>query len=247
MNIAGIEVGDGQPCRVVAEISNAHNGDESRAHALVDAARVAGADIVKFQIYLPEELVALRGNGRAPDPWGSTGWSMSDLYRKAQTPLGWIPGLVEHCKDIGAPWFSSVFGLGGLAILEAFGCPAYKLAALDYGKRGLREMVAATGKPVVRSCPNDRPPNSDGLALYCPPGYPQAGYHLREAMRKFDGFSYHGTDWMVPLLAAAWGADVVEVHVQLDEEPSELEEDVSLNMTHLARLCDAVRVARGVA
>jgi len=36
-------LGDGEPCYVIAEIGNNHNGDFDRAIALVDAAVAAGA------------------------------------------------------------------------------------------------------------------------------------------------------------------------------------------------------------
>lgn len=238
--IAGLPVG---PVRIVAELSNAHNGDFARALAIIDAAKEAGADAVKFQAYTPDELVQLRGEGAVPPAWKSRYPTMRALYSKAQTPHAWLPKLAQHCRDISMPWFSSVFGLGSLAVLEALECPTYKLAALDHGKRTLLNAVMATGKPLVRSCANPTKPSGPGMWLYCPPGYPQAPASLPGPLRRYDGFSYHGTSWLVPLLAAAWGANVLEVHVQLDDEPSELEVECCVDMTALARL---VKECRGV-
>ena len=83
-------------------------------------------------------IVALRGDGPAPDPWGRQGWTMRQLYEKAQTPHAWFPALVEHCKRIGLPWFSSVFGPESLQLLEALDCPAYKIARLDNEQTTIR-------------------------------------------------------------------------------------------------------------
>jgi len=230
---------------IVAEISNAHNGAFERALRLIGAVEEAGADWIKFQCYTPDELVQLRGNGQAPEPWGSQGFTMYDLYTRAQTPHSWFPHLVAKCDDIGLPWFSSVFGLDSLALLEGLGCPVYKLASLDRERADFRASVIATGKPIIQSSPE--PMNLRGVTqLYCPPGYPQypemPDYRaLCGAMDVFDGFSYHGVDWTVPLYAVAWGAKIVEVHVQLDDEPSELERGVSLTISQLKELVEASR------
>jgi N-acetylneuraminate synthase len=239
MTIAGVPIGDGR-CKVVAEISNNHNGDYDRCLRLIRAARYVGADLIKFQCYSPAELLDLRGAGPAPEPWGSQGWSMADLYAKAQTPFNWFPRLATYCAEQGIPWFSSVFGSGSLALLEALDCPAYKLASLDFGKRALNRMVRSTGKPVIQSCAHDTAPKTCDVALWCPPGYPQAPQGFNGRFRGYGGFSYHGTDPLVPLLAAAHGARVVECHVQLDDEPSELEAGVSLTIRQLGWLVSAI-------
>lgn len=234
-------------CRVVAEISNNHNGDLGNALVLIDKLADAGVDFIKFQAYTADELVRLRGDGLAPEPWGSQGWTMRDLYKKAATPLHWFPQLAEKCKHRGIPWFSSVFGLGSFTFLEALGCPMYKLAALDYGKRSLRQMVERAGKPIVRSVPGDVPPKGAATTLWCPPGYPQTDLHgLPTMMRRFDGFSYHGRDPLVPVLAAAYGASMVEFHVQLDDVPSELEGSISLTVGQTRQVVESIRTVEGV-
>lgn len=244
MNIAGVEIGNGHPCRVSVDLSNNHNGDFDRAIRLLSAIKKAGADFAKFQCYTPDELVELRGDGPAPDPWGSEGWTMRDLYEKAQTPHAWFPDLVAHCEEIGLPWFSSVFGAESLALLESLGCPAYKIAALDVGDIGLGGMVASATKPVIVSQRAALPYPAD-YVLYCPEGYPQPGpfdHETLDVFDKFDGFSYHGTRPYIPVLAAQMGAKIVEVHVHLKDEPSELEANVSLNEVQLAAVCAEVKL-----
>ena len=220
---------------IIAEMGNAHNGSLTTAHKIIEACAKAGVDWMKFQCYLPKELVSLRGDGPAPKPWQK--YSMYELYEKAQTPHSWFPSLKRKCEEVGIPWFSSVFGTDSLAMLEKIGCPAYKLASLDVEQDVFRKLVIATGKPVIQSAPDFT--HIKGVTqLYCPPGYPQ---HFSEAdmglfFPPFDGFSYHGTDWKVPKLALKRGAKIVEVHVQLDSEPSELEASCCLNISDLYKL-----------
>lgn len=259
MKIGPVEVGSGQPCRFVAEISNNHNGSFSRALRLIDAAKESGCDLVKFQCYTPDELVTLRGDGPAPDPWGAQGWSMRQLYEKAQTPHGWFPGLVMHCQQIGMPWFSSVFGPESLALLETLGCPAYKIARLDnrtvwgpLGKSINAPLIVSESQHGESRCAAD-------IRLYCPPGYPQpnAGMfstefdepHVFDAYNSrpdFNGFSYHGTDTLPCIVAATLGAKLVEFHLQLFSEPSELESNVSLTPKQVREMIDTVRRVEGM-
>ena len=64
MSIAGRLIGKGQPAYVIAEIGNNHQGDVDLAKRLVDLAKDAGADCVKFQM---RDLSSLYGGGKSSD------------------------------------------------------------------------------------------------------------------------------------------------------------------------------------
>ncbi len=57
IEIAGQRVGEGEPVFIIAEIGINHNGDLEVAKQLIDAAKVAGCDAVKFQKRTPEICV----------------------------------------------------------------------------------------------------------------------------------------------------------------------------------------------
>jgi pseudaminic acid synthase len=234
---------------VIAEIGNAHGGSFVRAIRLLDAAKECGADWAKLQTYTAKELVSLRGNGPAPEPWGSQGFTMETLYDKAKTPLTWIPALFKHAASIGLPIFSSVFGLASLAVLEEVGCPMYKVAALDAHKTQLTDHVRATTKAIVLSTTDRKHGEWATHRLWCPVGYPQTEFEFRKAFDDgehregwaFDGFSYHGTNPRIPVVAVAAGALLVEAHFQLDSEPNELEANVSLGEKQFAGMVREIR------
>ncbi len=251
MNIAGIEIGPGFPCRFVAELSNNANGSLERAFRLMDAAKEAGADLLKVQCYSVEELVALRGDGPAPAPWNDR--SMSALYRQAMTPREWFPRLYRHAEAIGLPIFASVFGEESLALLESVGNPCYKIASLDRNSPALLAAVKATGKPVLLSAPDpDHWEEVDGL-LYCPPGYPTAvadvqlpfdfvdGWTSTGFKGRYLGLSSHCLAPELPVAAVARGCKLLEYHAQLDDEPSELEANISLTMSQFRAMIKSVK------
>lgn len=250
MKIGPVEIGSGHPCRVVAEVSNAHGGDLGRCLRLLDAIKAAGADLGKIQAFTVDELIALRGDGPAPAQWSHM--TMRELYSRAQTPLAWLPALFEHAATIGLPLFSSVFGLESLAALEKVGCPAYKIAALDNQQTGLIQAAASRKKPVLVSGAAHCEWAYNGVVgfpggiswAYCPPGYPTPieNIKLPDFPRSgFLGLSSHCLEPELPIAAVARGAKLIEMHVMLAEEPSDLEANISLTQYQLA---DMVRVIR---
>lgn len=250
MKIGTREIGPGQPCAIIAELSNNHNGELYRALRLMEAAKAAGADLIKLQAYTPDELVHLRGDGPAPGPWGSQGFTMRTLYEKAQTPLKWMATLFAEGRAMEIPVFASVFGKESLAVLEDVGCPAYKISHLDCANDDLAKLVMATKKPVIvsQSAPLSRVSTyywkSNVIRMLCPGGYPtQAGdMHLRQQfLWEPWGLSSHCRDPFATVTAVARGASIVEVHFHLDSEPSELEANVSYHEAEFAAMVGMVR------
>jgi pseudaminic acid synthase len=253
--IEGVDVGGRtSPCRFAAEISNSHGGSLDRALRMVRAAKDAGCEFVKFQAFTPQELVDLRGDGPAPEPWGSQGWGVRDLYEKARTPLVWFPMLFAYAREIGIVPFASFFGRESFAALRAVDAGAYKLASLDREHTWLRELALSSGKPVIVSAPDRADCWSFSVhPLKCPPGYPQAAlgldwydfnpdYESPRGEGHFIGLSYHGSDYRPCLAAATLGAKLIEFHFMLADEPSELESAVSLTQYQAALLIEHVRV-----
>ena len=237
MKISGVEISNPERPVVVAEIGCSHNGDFKLAMRLIDECALAGADIVKFQAYTLNEILDLRGEGTVPEPWKGKAASMRELYVKAMTPLDWLPLLTETLQMEGVPWFSSVFGPESFALLESLGCPAYKVAALDRGTDWAHCMRWNTDKPLIASSPEGRMLWAD-MTLYCPPGYPQEWGKATLVTDQYDGISYHGTDvYQAMALKNLGPCKMIEVHVQLDDEPSYLDAHSSLTVSQLRELC----------
>jgi pseudaminic acid synthase len=149
-----------------------------------------------------------------------------------------------------------VFGLESLVVLEKCACPAYKIARLDNGDRALSEAVASRKKPMLVSSgwmewSVALPERDDAVQLYCPPNYPTTpsdvrlpnfnggyGYHKH---RGFLGLSSHCMDPLLPVAAVARGCALIEMHMQSDTVPSELESNVSLTVSEFRAMIERVR------
>jgi sialic acid synthase SpsE len=140
---------------VVVELSGNHGGVLSNALRLVEAAKESGGDAVKFQCFEPERLAIKRNR---PDVLAlAAGVPLIELYRQIWTPWDWFPTLIEHCKTVDIPWFSSVFDPLDVAFLETLDCPRYKISAFEMLDWELIKAVTETGKPIVMSVrPTDR-------------------------------------------------------------------------------------------
>lgn len=135
---------------IVAEISGNHGGLIENAFRLIDEAKRAGADAVKFQCFEPQAL-ALKRIGVSWNGERMSYQQLVELYKKTHTPKLWFPALRARCTEVGIAWFSSVFSPGDVEFLEGINCPRYKISAYEMLDGDLINAVVATGKPIIMS------------------------------------------------------------------------------------------------
>ena len=106
------------PVRIIAEAGVNHNGDERLAVRLVDIAAAAGADVVKFQTFIPEELVS-RHAPKADYQVQATGGGESQLemVRPLRLDHDAHRRLLAHCRSRGITFLSTAFDHQSLTFL----------------------------------------------------------------------------------------------------------------------------------
>src|SRR5512143_3330506 len=132
---------------IVAEMSGNHGGDIKNAIELIEAAKIAGADAIKLQCYLPDTICA--PFKLTEGPWA--GQELRDLYKEAHTPREWFKYLFLAAKDHGITIFSSVFSKADVDFVETFDPPAYKISSFDIVDLQLIRYIVDTGKPIILS------------------------------------------------------------------------------------------------
>lgn len=265
LSIAGRAIGPGQPPYVIAELSGNHNGSLDRALALVDAAARAGADAVKLQTFSPGGITL---DHHGPDfvvsggPWH--GRTLFDLYSETALPFGWHEPLFARAAAHGLACFSSVFDEEGLAFLDRFDPPAYKIASLELFDLPLIRRVAARGKPMILSTGTAwlgeieaavraarEAGCSDLVLLRCTTAYPALASeaklaaipHLAATFGTVVGLSDHTLGDVVATAAVALGAAVIEKHLTLRREDGGADAAFSLEPQEFAALTSAARMA----
>jgi pseudaminic acid synthase len=263
IRIDGRAIGAGQPPYVIAEMSGNHNGDLTRALALMDAAKAAGADAVKLQTYTADTITLdVDGPGFIIDSGLWAGRRLYELYDEAHTPWDWHSVLFEHGRRIGLTVFSSPFDATAVDFLESVGAPAYKIASFEMVDLPLVRRCAATGKPLIISTGMaDCAEITETVAvareagcrelvlLHCVSGYPTPARDINlrtmvDMSSRFGsvvGLSDHTLGVGVAVAAVALGAAVIEKHFTLKRADGGPDAQFSLEQAEFATLCREVR------
>ncbi|HFQ5078667.1 N-acetylneuraminate synthase [Vibrio vulnificus] len=103
---------------IIAEAGVNHNGDETLAFKLVDAAHQAGADIVKFQTFKAKNLVTEQAK-QADYQVVNTQKQESQLAMLSRLELSYAAHhqLVKHCESLGIEFLSTAFDSESLDFL----------------------------------------------------------------------------------------------------------------------------------
>jgi N,N'-diacetyllegionaminate synthase len=237
VTIAGRLIGDGAACFVIAEVGVNHNGDLELAHRLVDAAADAGADAVKFQVFLADEVAAEGAPAAAYQRRVVGAGSQRELLRELELDGSAFAELKAHAEDRGLVFLATPFDAASVELLDRLGVAAYKIASpdvvntlllRDVGRRK-RPVILSTGTAVLEEVKSAlgtlREAGAQDVAvLHCVSAYPapaeEANLHAMETMRSAFGvpvgFSDHTEGDEVALAAVALGASVLEKHFTLD-------------------------------
>jgi len=252
-------VGDGQPTFIVAEIGINHNGDITIAKKLIDIAKDAGCDAVKFQkrtvdvVYTPEDLTRPREN-----PFGPTN---GDLKRGLEFGLREYKVIDKYCKKRGIIWFASPWDVESVTFLEKFKVPCYKVASACLTDDKLLKRIKRTGKPVIMSTGMSTPKQirravkilgQKKLALLqCTATYPskledlnlRAISWLKDEFLCPIGYSGHETGIVESVMAVVLGASIIERHITLDRSMWGSDQAASLEPVGLQRVVRDIRNA----
>lgn len=253
-------------CMIVAEMSANHGGDKSVAIETIKAAKRAGADAIKLQTYTADTITLDCDKPDFVINEGSIwdGRKFYELYQKAYTPWEWHEELFKVAHDEGLVCFSSPFDKTAVDLLESLNAPMYKIASfeitdiplIEYAASKMKPMIIATGiaeiadiQLAVDAC--RRVGNNDITLLKCTSAYPAPVEEanvimIRDLAERFGvkaGLSDHTIGAMVPVLAAANGAVMIEKHFILNKEVESEDATFSMDETEFRDMVQKVRLA----
>jgi pseudaminic acid synthase len=266
MKIANFTIDQNSPVFIIAELSANHNGSIKTAIETVRAAKRAGANCIKLQTFTAN-TITLDSNKEDFKINQGTLWDgqyLHDLYKSTHLPWEWHKDLMEVAKEEGLICFSSPFDPTSVEFLETLNVPAYKIASFEITDIPLIELIASKGKPVIIStgiaekedielaldaC--KRMGNNDIALLKCTSSYPAPIEEANMCMVKdlverygvISGLSDHTLGNIVPIVATAMGAKIIEKHFILNRDIGGADASFSMDEAEFSIMVKAVREA----
>ncbi len=267
IKIGNTFIGDGRSCYIIGEIGINHNGDVNQAKKLIDVAKVAGCNAVKFQkrtievVYAVDELAALREN-----PFGATN---GDLKRGLEFGEKEYREIDIYCKNAGVDWFASCWDEAAVDFINQFdSVPCYKIASASLTDDALlrHTRIVAQNRPILLSTGMSTVDQIDHavevlgrdnlVLIHTVSTYPakieelnlKTITTLREHYNLPVGYSGHETGLATTLATISMGACIVERHITLDRAMWGSDQAASLEpvgLTRLVRDIRAIEIAMG--
>ena len=248
---------------IIAEAGVNHNGSFELAKKMVDAAKEAGADYVKFQTFNPKKLVSQYAEKAEyqKETTGSDETQLQMLQKLTLTEDNFL-SLRDYCREVGIGFLSTPFDLDSIAFLETFDMDFWKVPSGEVTNLPYLEAIARTKRKVVMStgmCDMNEIQDAievlekNGITeitlLHCNTQYPTPYEHvnlsamnsIRDALHKEVGYSDHTQGIEVPIAAVAMGATVIEKHFTLDKNMEGPDHKASLNPIELQQMVEAIR------
>lgn len=220
---------------MIAEAGVNHDGDEVKARRLVHAARAAGADAVKFQVFEPDLLVTPTASTARYQARATGSRLQREMLARLALPRPAFRRLAAEARRAGIDFLATPFDPDSLEFVASLDVPAMKIGSGDLNNPFLLEGARRTGLPVLLSTGMA---TLDEIAvafrylhsvpglclLHCVSLYPcplaranVLGVRtLAERFARPVGYSDHTLGNTAAIGAVALGACVIEKHLTLD-------------------------------
>lgn len=254
-------VGPGNKPFIIAEAGLNHNGQLDLALKLVEEAKKAGCDAVKFQTYSAGNRVSNQfKKAKYAEQILGMEENIFELLQRLELSADQHKKIFEHGEKMGIDVFSTPFDLASVDLLESLNTPYYKVASSDLNNIPLLTAIAKTGKPIILSTGMStlaeveesvsailKEGNGQIILMHCLSSYPADPCEvnlnviktLRQVFQIPVGYSDHTLGTSAAVAAMAIGADVIERHFSLDrylEGPDHIFSSEPIEMAELVRV-----------
>ncbi|XP_049875158.1 sialic acid synthase-like [Pectinophora gossypiella] len=256
-----IQIGGNNPCFIIAEVGQNHQGDIGLAKELIKAAKEAGANCVKFQKTCLEEKFTKKYLERPYDNRNSWGKTYGDHKRHLEFSHSQYKELFKYAQEVGILFTASAMDIVSFDFLVNLQVPFIKIGSGDSNNTLLLKHAASKKLPLIISTgmvdkravkliyDTISAQHKQFCLLHCISAYP-VPYEdcnlsvLQDYKDTFDipvGYSGHELGIAVALGAVALGAKVLEKHITLDKSMKGTDHVCSLTPSELAQLVKDVR------
>ena len=249
--------------KIIAEAGVNHNGSVALAKQMVDAAKEAGADYIKFQTFIPKKLVSkFAEKADYQKETTGSGESQLEMLEKLALTQKDFTELNRYCREKQIGFLSTPFDLDSIEFLDTFDMDFWKLPSGEITNLPYLEQIGQTRKPVVMSTGMSslqevkdaaavlRKAGAKELTLlHCNTQYPtpmedvnlRAMQTLEKELNLPVGYSDHTQGIEIPVAAVAMNACIIEKHFTLDRSMEGPDHKASLEPDELKAMVQAVR------
>ena len=232
------KIGQNQPVYLIAEAGVNHNGSILNAKRLVDIAKYAGADAVKFQIFSAETLVTQNAGLAEYQKNKIKEKNQYNMLKKLELSYTQFKKIFKYCKQKEITFLASPFDLESVEFLESLKIDAYKIASGEITNIPLIKSIAEKHKPMIVSTGMatikeikeaiymiKNIGNNQIILLHCVSEYPvpitklnlRLIPNLSKMFKLPVGFSDHSLGILAPITATALGAAIIEKHFTINK------------------------------
>jgi len=249
------------PCFIIAEAGVNHNGDIKLAKELVDKAKEAKVDAIKFQTFKAENLVTKKAKKEKYQKTDSEEFQYS-MLKRLELSESEQKKLVSYCKKKKIIFLSTPYDEESADLLEKLGVPAFKVGSGELTHLPLLKHIAKKKLPMIVSTGASYPReiekavktirkegNNKIILLHCTSVYPtlveevslKALQTIKKTFGLPVGYSDHTLGITIPIMAVTLGAAVLEKHFTLDKNLPGPDHKASLEPQELKEMVKAVR------
>lgn len=264
IEIAGKIIGENCPIFIIAEAGVNHNGRLDLALKLVDAAKKAGADAIKFQTFKAADVVTAQGKmaDYQKKNIGKTEFQL-EMLKKLELKEKFYKPIIKRCKEKNIIFLSTPHGgFGSVDFLQSLDVPAFKFGSGDLNNLPVLQYAAKFNKPIilgtgmatmkeVKEAVNcfRKTGNNKIIVLHCTTNYPCRFEEvnlraMRTIMKKLNvliGYSDHTSGIDVSIMAVTLGACIIEKHFTLDRNMPGPDHKTSIEPDELRKMIKQIR------
>jgi N,N'-diacetyllegionaminate synthase len=232
---------------------------------MVSAAKLAGADAVKFQTFSARSLATAQTPKVEYQRRTTDGPNTQlEMLEKLEFKREDHPRIISFCKKLEIEFISTPYDIESAIFLDSLDVACYKVASADIVDLPLHRKIAKTKRPsIVATGMATLEEIKDCLAVYgesrleqvcllhCVSNYPcsdgsiclKAMSSLRQNFGTLIGFSDHSVDGFAASLSIGLGACIIEKHFTLDKSLIGPDHQASATPEEFAEMVRAVRRA----
>lgn len=246
---------------IIAEAGVNHNGDMDTAIKMIDVAKEAGVDIIKFQTSISSTSKYSEKANYQKETTGTEGTQL-DMIKKFRFSFEQHRELKHYCDKVGIEYLSTPFDFESIDFLNSLGCDIWKVPSGEIVNVPYLRRVAKNGKDVIMSTGIGTldeigfaikllRENGSGTItlLQCTTEYPtpyndinlKAMLTLKEKFGVEVGLSDHSMGIEISIAAVAMGAKVIEKHFTLSREMTGPDQKASIEPNELKVMVSSIR------